>query len=347
MRTLPLFFVFWLLAIQISQAQSVDLIQNPPNMKWRQINSDHFKLIFPETYEKEAGKVMTGLEAMYLPNSKNLGILPKKIPIIIQTQNTEANAFVEPTFFRSEFFLTPPQSSFGGTTEWMQTLAVHEGRHIVQMNKQREGGTKIFHRILGGLAGNMIIMSSLWFAEGDAVGTETALTQSGRGRVPEFDVNLRTQLLTKNPIPFATMVNGSFKRNIPNRYVHGYYLTSYIKNNYGADAYDKILNRTYSFKNTFRGATSKITGKSIPELYALAMNEATEKWTAQQKNIEETKADLQKHRKTDYYTSYWYPQSLPDGRILAVRQGLGDVAQLVVFDKEGQANEKVLHTLGE
>jgi hypothetical protein len=322
----------------------ITLSQNPPTIKWREINSLHYRLIYPVDYEKEAAKVLSSLEAVYLPNAKNIGIIPKKIPVIIQTQNTESNGFVDETFFRSEFFLTPPQGGFAGTTDWMQTLAVHEDRHIVQMNKERQGlGTQLFHGLLGDVAGLQLILSPLWFVEGDAVGAETALTQSGRGRVPDFDIELRNKLLTTGPFKYATSLNGSYRQNVPNRYVKGYFMTSYMKNNYGVDVFDKILKKTFSYKNSFRGSTKTTTGYSIPKIYKMAMAEAKDKWTKQLENVKETPIESIPTKKHDFFTAYSYPQILKDGRILAQKRGFGDVSQFVIIDN---GKEEVIHVLG-
>jgi hypothetical protein len=236
-------------------SQIVDLEQNPPHLKWLQINSEHFKLIFPKDYEKQAQNVVQYLEAVYLPNAKNLGCLPRKIPVIIQSQTAVSNGFVDPIFRRSEFFLTPPQGGFNGSTEWMQALAVHEDRHIVQLSKYRQGRANIFHTLLGDLGGSIsFLLVPLWFDEGDAVGTETALTQSGRGRLPDFDLVLRNDLLNNKVYKYPVAINGSYKNPVPNRYVMGYFMTSYMKNHFGANVYDTILSRVYDFKSTYWGA---------------------------------------------------------------------------------------------
>jgi hypothetical protein len=332
------------------RSQGVDLEQNPPSVKWLQTNSEHFQLIYPTTYAKDAQKVMTYLEAMYQPNAKNLGYSPKKVPVIIQNQTVVSNGFVDPMFFRSEFFLTPPQDGFNGSGEWMQALAVHEGRHLVQLSKYRSKRSNILRILmgdLGGAASSLIV--PLWFYEGDAVGTETALTQSGRGRLPDFDLVLRNGLLNKKPYKYAVAINGSFKNPVPNRYVMGYFMTSYLKNRSGANVYDTILSRVFDFKSTYWSATKKATGLTVPQSYRATMADATEKWTSQLKNVEETQAEILPHQKNKFWTNYNYPQLLPDGRILAIRNGISDVSQLVIFDKnEGEKpqNERVLHTLG-
>jgi hypothetical protein len=344
MKIKLLFSILFLSVLQGMCQFGLTLTQNPPSVKWRQINSEHYQLIYPLEYEKQAPKVLSSLEAVYAPNAKNLGVTPKKIPIIIQNQNTISNGFVDQAFFRSEFFLTPPQGGFAGTTDWMQTLAVHEDRHIVQINKERQGpATKYLHGILGDAAGYFFFLAPLWFAEGDAVGAETALTQSGRGRIPDFDIELRNRLLTKGPFKYATSLNGSFKQNVPNFYVKGYFMTSYMKNNYGVDVFDKILDRTYGFKNTFRGATRKVTGNKLPKIYKLAMAEATERWTKQLNNIEESPAEILQTKKIDFFTGYFYPQILQDGRILVLKRGFGDVAQFVILNN---GNEEIIHIPG-
>jgi sensor histidine kinase YesM len=141
-----IFFLFFLsLTNVVIYAQSpfdVTLTQNPPNLKWRQMNSEHFQLIFDAQYEKQAPAVMQALEATYLANGHGIKVNPKKIPIIMQTQNIQSNGFVEPINFRSEFFLTPPQGGFGSTS-WMQTLA---DRSICQ---RKTTGRKVVSLSLG------------------------------------------------------------------------------------------------------------------------------------------------------------------------------------------------------
>ena len=54
-----------------------------------------------------------------------------------------------------------------------------------------------------------------WFWEGDAVATETAFTPSGRGRIPNFGLVLRTNLLEGRTFNYHKQYLRSYKHNIP------------------------------------------------------------------------------------------------------------------------------------
>jgi hypothetical protein len=332
-----------------AQAQNLEILnQNPPSVKWQELNTAHFRLIFPESYLSQSQKVANILEAAYIPVSQSLGAKPRKYPIILQNQMTVSNGFVSPINHRSEFFTTPPQSPINGSLNWIEGLAVHELRHIAQFERAlQDKKINIISKVIGdfGLGFPSLFIPD-WFYEGDAVGTETALTASGRGRVPEFDVLLRSQLLTQKPFRYSKAMNGSYRDNVTNHYVMGYFLTSYLKNNHGADVWDKVLGKTF---NNFLFARSirKVTGLKINQLYANAMQEASERWKTRLEENKSTEAlhiYAPHHR---FYTNYLYPQLLDDGSIVALKNGLGNIPQLVLITTKGEKqSEKVLHTLG-
>ena len=98
----------------------------------------------------------------------------------------------------AEFFTTPEQGFGLGTVDWLDGLAVHEFRHVGQFEKARQGVGRVLGPLLGdGALGVAAVGVPQWFFEGDAVGTETALTRSGRGRIPSFNVGLRANLLSR------------------------------------------------------------------------------------------------------------------------------------------------------
>lgn len=324
-----------------------DNAQNPFSIKWSQIKTPHFRLIFPSQISMVGNRTANVLETVYQPVSNSLGVNPKPISVILQNQTTASNGFVTLLPRHSEFFTTPPQDyNLLGTNNWLDLLAVHEFRHVVQFEKAKTGAGKFYHFLFGNTALSAIsnITVPNWFWEGDAVGTESSLTTSGRGRIPEFDMALRTQLLTKGAYSYSKAVCRSYKDFIPNHYVSGYYMTSYIKNKFGIDAWDKILKETYSdlpYPFSFSNSIKKVTGLKTEQLYSQAFNDISEQWKAQISELKETEVEFYKAKISNYYTNYEYPQILPDGRVLAVKSGLSDIAQLVILDKRSE-EEKVL-----
>lgn len=321
-----------------SQEANTTSEQNPFGLKWSQIKTDKFRVIFPKGLEKEARKTTATLESVYEPVSKSLGRIPRRIPILLQNQTTISNGFVNILPRRSEFFTMPPQNNaLLGTNQWLDLLAVHEYRHVVQYEKALKGWTKAFYYLFGnqglGLVSNVAVPN--WFWEGDAVGTETVLTNSGRGRIPQFDVVFRTQLLSKGAYRYPKATGRSLKDYVENHYVLGYYMTTFLKRKYGADQWGKILNDVYQFPFypfSFSNAIKKNTGLRVEKLYTEAMNDISQEWRNQLANVEETPATILPTAPNKVFTNYEYPQFLGDGRIVSLKQGLADIQTFVVID---------------
>ncbi|MDZ7897636.1 MAG: hypothetical protein U5N85_06355 [Arcicella sp.] len=344
MKKIKLILLFFVGSLHIF---AQDNNQNPTSLKWSQIKTPHFRLIFPSQISMVGNRTANVLESVYQPVSQSLGVFPKPLSVILQNQTAVSNGFVTLLPRRSEFFTTPPQDiNLLGTNNWLDLLAIHEFRHVVQYEKARTGAGKFYHFLFGNtaLAAISNITVPNWFWEGDAVGAESSLTTSGRGRIPSFDMALRTQLLTNGAFSYSKAVCGSYKDFIPNHYVSGYYMTTYMKNKFGIDAWDKILKDTYAdppYPFSFSNNIKKNTKLKIEQLYNQTFKDISEQWKAQVSELQETPAEFYKTNNPKYYTNYQYPQILADGKVLVLKTGLSDIAQLVVLDKESK-EKKVL-----
>ncbi len=327
--------IFFLLPA-ISQSQVLD--NNPPSIKWKKINTDHFRIIFPEGYEMNAQKAANTMEHIYVPVSNSLHQRPKKLSLVLQNQNSIANAFVTVAPKRSEFFTTPPQDyNFIGTNDWMHLLAIHEYRHVVQFEKSKTGFTKAFYYLFGETAqalwGNLAVPD--WFWEGDATGMETALSHSGRGRIARFDMAFRTNLLERGAYTYNKQHLGSFKDPVPDHYRLGYFFTTYVRSKYGADSWSNITNRAFGLPFipfTFSTAMKKETGKNLLQNYSDMMNEMNGLWANQLEGLTFTASEKISPETKKVFTSYLYPQQLENGKVVAMKVGLGDAVQMVLLD---------------
>ncbi|NBW37903.1 MAG: hypothetical protein EBR30_23370 [Cytophagia bacterium] len=205
MRKLAL--LFCLIAAQ-ANSQTAVLNNNPPAIKWQQVNTPSIRVIYPRGVEAEAQRVANTLEHIRLAESRTLGKAPRKINIILQNQSSISNAFVSLAPRRSEFFMMPSQNyNFLGSNDWLNLLAVHEYRHVVQFENAITGFNKLFYYAFGpattAAMANIAVPS--WFWEGDAVALETGLTGSGRGRIPNFNMNFRTNLLEGRTFNYKEM----------------------------------------------------------------------------------------------------------------------------------------------
>ena len=161
---------------------------NPPSLKWKQINTDSARIIFPSGMDSQANRVASIIHYMAansvaVPGSVSLGNQLRKIQIVMQNQTTVANGYVQLGPFRSEFFLTPSGNNFElGSISWPDQLALHEYRHVQQFNNFNNGLSRTMKVLFGEEGFALAINASVpdWFFEGDAVYNETFFSSQGR-----------------------------------------------------------------------------------------------------------------------------------------------------------------------
>jgi len=321
----------------------------PPSLKWSAVEAPHFQVIFPMGFESEAQRTANTLEHLYGPTSKTLNANPKKISLILQNQDAVSNGFVSYSPRRSEFFTMPPQDyNLLGTLDWIDLLAVHEFRHVVQFDAMNKG----FNKFVYGLTGQSgySLMASLaaprWYWEGDAVVSETAQTLSGRGRIPAFGLEFKTNLLQLGRFNYHKAHLGSFKNFIPNHYRLGYYLNAYLRNTYDEKVLSQVIDNA-SRKSwvplTFSNSLKKYTNKHLVDQYNDMADDMLDRYESLASDINFTQSESVVSGKANRWTSYMFPQVGQDGKVVAIRSGIGDIAQIVEVDN---GKIKVLHTPG-
>lgn len=323
--------------------ESVVQQTSPASMKWYQINSNSFRVLYPYGFEKEAQRVANTLEHIKEPESRSLGATPKKISVVLHSQSATSNGFVTLAPRRSEFYAMPPQNyNFIGTNEWLTLLSSHEYRHVVQFQKSVTGFNKGIHLLFGQLAqaGMAFVAVPQWFWEGDAVAVETAFTPSGRGRIPEFDMLLRTNFLEGRNFNYNKQYLRSYKHAVPNHYVLGYHMVSYLrKKTDNANVWADVTKRAWNvpfIPFTFSSAIKKETGLHVTDLYKEMAQDVKKEWEKQQDELSLTRFASVNSRSSKAYTDYLYPQPLNDGRVVALKTGIGDFSQLVTISDTGE-----------
>ncbi|GAB3497166.1 hypothetical protein GCM10027341_17080 [Spirosoma knui] len=320
------------------------LDQNPTSLRWYRLSTPHFRVVYPAGFDSTAQRTAHRLESLYEPVSASLQKRPRPISVVLQNQTTNSNGFVTLYPRRSEFFAVTPQSpGLLGTYNWLDLLSVHEYRHVVQNDKALQGYGRVLYTFLGngGLFFPLITVPD-WFAEGDAVGTETLLSNSGRGRIPNFSLGMRANLLAGKRFDYPKAVAGSYRDNVPDHYVLGYFLTTYLKRTHGPDVWSRVLNRNYRrfpWPFAFSASIKNETRLRTEDLYQKTMDELTESWQNQQKPLSLTPAapyPIQAEKqdsKRPVFTNYQYPQWVSDSTVLCVKSGLGDTPRLVLLTK--------------
>lgn len=347
-------FSFCVIAVlvfsQLAAQESAVFGTNPASLKWYRINTPHFRLLYPQGFETQAERMANTLESIREPEAKSIGELPRKISVILQSQSAVSNGFVSPVPRRVEFYGMPSQDyNFTGTNDWLNMLASHEYRHVAQYQHARRGLNKFLYYIFGGntFAGLAYAAAPPWFWEGDAVATETAFTNSGRGRIPNFDLLLRTNIMEGRSFNYHKQFLESYKNNISNWYVLGYHMVSYLrKKTNDPMIWDKVTAHAWNvpfIPFRFSSALKKETGLYVTGLYNEMASNLQADWKKQLDTLQLNVFEKVNKRTTSAYTDYKFPQELNDGSILARKSGIGDIETLVSI-KEG--SEQKLFTQG-
>ncbi|HYG03994.1 MAG TPA: hypothetical protein VD927_16225 [Chryseosolibacter sp.] len=329
-------FVF-LFAVTATFGQSEILEGNPSSLRWRQIKTDNFRIIFPDGFDEQAQRMANTLEHIRDAETVTLRAKPKRLSVILQSQSSTSNGFVSYLPRRSEFFAMPPQNNnFLGTNDWLDLLAVHEYRHAVQFQQSLRGFNKLIYYVLGPTTAVGMAQASVpgWFWEGDAVVTETALTPSGRGKIPYFSMLMRTNLMEGRVFNYHKQYLQSYKHQIPDHYVLGYHMVSFLrKKTNDPQIWDKISSRTWSvpfIPFAFSNAIHHYTDRYVTGLYRDMAADFQKDEAQRLSQISLTPFDDLTPKRKKGYTNYQYAQALPDDNVLVVKSGLSYMSQFVI-----------------
>jgi hypothetical protein len=336
-----------LIGVMLWLVMSTQLLSQPlPPTQWHRLRTPHVDIIFKGNISREAQRMANMLDHLYEPISQSLGVQPAKIALVLRSQKTHLNSHIEIAPRRAEFFTFTPQSyKFTGTNDWLSLLSVHELRHVAQYALLKQNFNQLAYCIGGDLALGAMMNLNIpsWFFEGDAVGMETALTSSGRGRISSFECLYRTNLLERGSFSYAKQVLGSFKDFVSDPYKVGYYLTTHLRRKYGPTVLADIFQGT-TLPRLFTTAVKKATGNSLLQIYEDTNQELKICWQKQLQGLKLTPAQRLTTRRNTDYTDYAYPQLDKEGNIVVLKSGIGTVAQFVRLD--GQQRARKIFTPG-
>jgi hypothetical protein len=340
---LTLIFIFITL---VSGAQYFQTGEDPASLHWRQIQTPDFQLIFPQEFENKAKIMASYFEKVYQYGSVTLHHKPRKISIIFHTRTVQSNGLVGWAPRRMELFTPPHQAIYA--QDWLEQLAIHEFRHVVQVDKIHSEIPQIIKLLLGEQGDALItgLYLPFWFIEGDAVVTETALSNTGRGRLASFLMEYKAQLVEKGRYSFDKAINGSFKDYVPNHYNLGYLLVGESRARYGSDLWSRVIDRLAGKPlsvNPVNHVLRKITGMNQQELYESVFDSLRLCW---QKEDQKYPAEHYKvlTKPSDGFLSYQYNHILTSGDIISLRSDYDKIPGFVRIDSLGR--EEVILTPG-
>lgn len=342
MKKLILFFLF-VGILNFTDAQYFQTGQDPASIKWRQINTENFQIIYPDYYESQAQNLASIMETVYKKGGETLKYHPKKISIILHTQTVKSNGLVAWAPKRAEFYTVAHQDIYA--QNWIEQLAIHEFRHVVQIDKVNSELPKIIKILLGEQGTALVFGAYLpwWFIEGDAVVTETTLSNSGRGRYPSFLMEHKALAVEKDNYKYDKAYNGSFKDFVPDHYELGYYLVGKSREKYGTELWNSVLNRVgskpFSF-TPFNKAIKEYTGFNKVQLYKSVFDSLKNEWIIEDKKNNRPDFEVvSKNNKS--YAEYKYNHWLNDSTIISYKTALNEIPSFVKINKNSTEKKLV------
>lgn len=307
-----------------SFSQIIDNEQASSKVKWKQINTKNFQLIFPQEFQNSASLLAQQIDSMIVFASQDLNRHPKKISIILHENHIEQNGFAQLAPRKVEAFSTPGPAS--DNTEWLPNLIQHELRHVAQFDKltgKIQG--PFFQQLALALYG---LHLPAWYFEGDAVSIETQYSSGGRGRNTAWFMPLRTNLLSGKDYSFSKNILGSFKDITPSYYLTGYSMNSYLTNQFGYSIKEKIMEdmRANLWRPfNFNIALKKYTKLSSKKLYEATMTSLKNDWDSSKIS---SNSDLIFEDNNRYPTHYYLPQSNSSKAIFSLVQSPQSIPEI-------------------
>jgi hypothetical protein len=348
MRFRQSFLVFALIFLPyIVAAQYYETGQDPASLKWMQIKTGRFTVIYPEKYGAEGLLYAKTLDKAY---ARLVLLFPDRkfnIPVVIHNYTVQSNGYVSWAPKRIELYPTPEQNTIPLAAETQ--LAVHELTHVFQLESLNQGFSKYMSYVLGEqFTGVVASLLPEWFLEGDAVFAESVLTPSGRGRTPAFQKPLKALIVDgKKPYKYDKILNGSYKDFVPDYYQTGYQMVTLALTK-DQQVWNKVLNFTADQPFTINPVNislSRNTGLRKKALWYQTYDSLKYIWT---KDISENNPVSYPHLNPDKhgkFINYYSPVIVDDDNIIAIKTSLSDPASFVLINSRLKT-EKRIHTPG-
>ena len=326
------------------QAQYYNTGQDPANLKWLQIKTDKFRIIYPEKFGSEVIEFARSLERAYSNLSPLYNTGKVKIPVIIHNYTTQANGYVAWTPKRMEIYPTPEQNTIPLDNNTQLTL--HELTHVMQLESLNRGFTKAMSVLFGQqIPGAVAALLPLWFLEGEAVYNETLLTESGRGRSASFQKELKAISVEKGEMyKYDMIANGSFRNYVPDHYQSGFQMLALSHAKYVPQLWNDALRFTANAPfsaNPVNFSLRKNAGLTKKKLSEITFDTLTRIWKEERKlNDPETYEPINPPKDKDYI-NYFSPVKTGDNTYIAVKTSLSDPTSFVLINANDKTETKI------
>ena len=339
--------VFLLFIFQYAKAQEFG--GEPASVKWKQVNTDTVRIIFPSGMDSVARRIASITSKEQQQYTNTIGNRLHKVNIVLHNQTTFSNGFVALAPWRSEFFLTPEQNAFElGSMSWPDLLSIHEYRHVEQYNNFNIGLSHTMH-ILFGENGQALANAAAvpdWFFEGDAVYNETRLSEQGRGRLPLFLNSYKSLYLQHKNYSYMKLRNGSFRSYVPDHYPLGYMLVAYGYEKYGNDFWKNVTHNAAAFHSLFyplQHAVKQYANITFDEFVNNAFNYYHQQWKDESLSNLQFLDSTEKNNVVDEK----YPYKTANGSIISLQKSYKDLPQFVIRNSNGKVEKIAVQSISD
>lgn len=340
-----LFFIFISLLYVNANAQFSLTGNDPAAVRWRQMETENFRLIFPKGEDSLARVYGTELEEARLRIARSSGYLigqsyKGKMPVVLHSRYVLPNASVTWAPKRMDIFtVNDPYEPMA--MPWVRNLAIHEGRHAAQMQFGADRGNKALHWFFGEMAAGAFagIYPGPAFLEGDAVVAETALSRSGRGRQASFLEYMRPAFDCGDRRDYYRWFYGSNKNYTPDYYRVGYMLIAGARVFFNdplftQEYFDRVVRKGWLFN--LQKTVKAASGKSFKESFRTIEEKFQQLWNIEAALREPFMPSRQISRTPRRHTEY--NGSVFDGNsgIYSLKYGMATPNCLVRLDPNGK-----------
>lgn len=304
--------------------------QVPPNVEWRTLDTEHFRVHFTPALEPLARRAADRAETAHAALREVLVQAPRrKIDLVLSDNVDFANGYATPLpTNRIVVYAHPPVNTpeLAFYDDWLQLVVAHELVHIFHLD-YAAGLPRLLRRVFGRTPfGFPNILVPRWTQEGLATALESRLTRAGRVRATLFDMTLRTAILedeffsidraTGHPV---TWPGGSAP------YVYGSLFMDYLGERFGYEKHGdwvEAMGRRVLFTYGADGAAKRAYGEKFTDTWNEWRDSLRTEYTAladslRRQGLTEPEVLVQEGRRTEG------PRWSPDGRTIAFAHSTG------------------------
>ena len=326
-------------------AQFVNFGTESPKVKWSTFSTKDYQLIYPRGADSLALVYGNLLQSYNIPVGISAGVVPnycwnKPMPVVLRTFTADANGAVIWAPRRMDLFTLPDSQSSLSAIPWENMLAIHENRHVAQMQFTRQGFWGWSHYIFGQVSqlGVSSLLSEPCLMEGDAVAVETGLTNAGRGRSADFLSYFKMAFDNGDMRTWARWRFGSLKRYTPDYYRIGYMTVAGIRYLYDAPMYmaEVLDGQAYHFISSgYRALAKRHSGMKFRHTWDEIAGTFKEIW-AEEDSLRAPFSEITPLTSAKKgFTVYSNPVAVR-GDVVAIKASLDSPASLVKLDSTGR-----------